>query len=330
MNDRTGPHPATPVLEIGGTHVTAALVDRRTGQVRTETVRRAELSAHAPAEDVIDRIVRCASSLRAAAGTDWGVALPGPFDYARGVALFTGVGKFDALRGMDVRRALLAGIAPRPGRLCFLNDAHAFALGEWAAGAAAGHTRAVGVTLGTGVGSAFLDAGALVDDGPDVPPHGHLHLLEVGGRPLEDTVSRRALLARYAARAATAPPDPSLDVSGVAARARAGDQAAREVFEGAMRTLGRTLRPWLDRFAATVVVVGGSIAGSWDLMDGPLREGVGKGRTGDAHAVAVPEVVPAARLHDAALVGAALYARDRPGRRGEAGGAGAGLRKEEM
>lgn len=304
MRTPAGP---VPVLEIGGTHVTAALVDSGAGRVREDTVRRAELSAHAPAGDVVGAVVRCAGTLRAAAGAGWGVALPGPFDYVRGVALFSGVGKFDALHGYDLRRALLEGITPRPGRVSFLNDAHAFTLGEWAAGAAAGRTRVVGVTLDTGVGSAFLDGGSLVDDGPDVPPHGHLHLLTAGGRPLEDRVSRRALIARYAASAPAARPDPGLDVRGIASRARAGDRAARAVFEEALGTLGRTLRPWLDRFAAETVVVGGSIAQSWDLIEGPLRAGLCEASPAST---AEPAVVPAARLHDAALLGAALRVRD--------------------
>jgi glucokinase len=41
----------------------------------------------------------------------------------------------------------------------FVNDAHAFLLGEAAVGAAAGHHRTVGITLGTRVGSAFLHEG---------------------------------------------------------------------------------------------------------------------------------------------------------------------------
>lgn len=105
-------------------------------------------------------------------GARWGVAVPGPFDYAKGVALFAGVGKFEALYGVDVRAALLGGLWQRPGDVVFLNDAHAFLAGEWTGGAAHGHRRAVGITLGTGVGSAFLADGLIREDGSGVPPGG--------------------------------------------------------------------------------------------------------------------------------------------------------------
>lgn len=119
------------------------------------------------------------------------MALPGPFDYESGLALFRDVGKFDALYGVNVRTELSRRMRPAPGALRFLNDADAFGIGEFVAGATAGHERAVCVTLGSGVGSAFLDHGEPVNDGPDVPPDGSAHLLSYEGRPLEETVSRR-------------------------------------------------------------------------------------------------------------------------------------------
>jgi glucokinase len=296
--------PATPVLEIGGTHVTAALVDPAAGRVLEST--REPLAADAPADGLLSAILGCAGRLGPLPGASWGVAVPGPFDYERGIALFTGVGKFDSLFGTDLAAALRDGLAARPGRVVFLNDAHAFALGEWAAGAAGGHARAVGITLGTGVGSAFLADGALVDRGPDVPPRGHVHLLTVAGGPLEDSVSKRAILRRYA-RAAGGPQDPRLDVADIAALARRGDRAAHGALDDALLALGGALAPWLTAFGATVLVVGGSIAASWDLIAGPLRTGIHRAAPGSRTAV-----TRARRPTDAALLGTAWHASDIP------------------
>ncbi|MEU6126419.1 ROK family protein [Streptomyces sp. NPDC047123] len=236
------------------------------------------------------------------AGQVWGVAVPGPFDCEKGVARFEGVGKFDDLYGIDVRAVLLDGVWPRPAETVFLNDAHAFLLGEWRAGAARGHDRCVGITLGTGVGSAFLVAGDARHDGPGIPPQGRIDLVEAAGRPLEGTVSRRAILGRYLADHA----DPSgadaardLDVSDVAERARAGERRARQVLDEAFTTLGVALAPRLRDFGATVLVVGGAMAGSWDLLCPALRAGLGD----------TPVTLrPAGLGADAALVGAATYA----------------------
>ncbi|MFJ1604678.1 ROK family protein [Streptomyces sp. NPDC088253] len=253
-----------PVLEIGGTHVTAALVDLRDGRVTNHT--RKALDADGDAEDILGTVRCCADGLSVSPGARWGVAVPGPFDYARGIALFEGVGKFDALYGMDVRAALLDGLRQRPSDVVFLNDAHAFLTGEWSAGTVRGHRRAVGITLGTGVGSAFLADGRICDNGPGVAPEGRMDLTEIDGRPLEDTVSRRAILARYG--------DPTADVHDIAGRARAGEVRAQWVLDDVFTGLGVVLGPRMVDFGATALVVGGSMARSWDLVAPALSTGL--------------------------------------------------------
>lgn len=291
-----GDAPAVPVLEIGGTHVTAALVTT-TDAPRVRSVLRLPLTSADPAEALVERLVEASSMLGAPSGRVWGVAIPGPFDYERGIGLFTGVGKFDALNGFPLGEALCERLVPAPAAVRFLNDADAFGLGEQAAGAARGHARAVCLTLGTGIGSAFVADGVPVNDGPEVPPQGSAHLLSWGGRPLEDTVSRRALRSQYADATGTL-----LDVDEIADRARAGDAVAAWVFETSLRCLGRVIAPYLVRFDATVLVVGGSIAGSWDLVSGPLRAGLEDGGAGGVGPT------PARHPQDAPLYGAAQWA----------------------
>ena len=58
------------------------------------------------------------------------------------------------------------------------------------------------------------------------------------------------------------------------------------------------LRPWLTAFAPSCLVVGGSIARSWDL----LQDGLGSLRAGVAVAT------PAEHIDDAPLLGAARHA----------------------
>jgi glucokinase len=294
-----------PVLEIGGTHATSALVDPALRFVAADRTRRVDLDASGSAEAIFGTIVSCGRSLGAAAGLTWGVAIPGPFDYERGIGRYEGVAKFDALNGADVRAALVEGLDA--GDVAFVNDADAFLLGEWEAGAARGHQRAVGLTLGTGIGSAFLSDGAIVDHGPDVPPGGRAHLLTIGDRPLEETVSRRAMLARYRERASNAlKADATVDIHDLADRARSGDMLARDIFREAMTALGAAMAPWIARFRASILVVGGSMTRSWDLIEAPLRSPIDPG----------VEVVVAARPDEAALIGAARCATDRQQRAG--------------
>jgi glucokinase len=115
-----------------------------------------------------------------------------------------------------------------------------------------------------------------------------MDLTRLHGRPLEESVSRRAILARYA--------DPGADVREVAARARAGERRARQVLDEAFHGLGGALGPHCRAFGATLLVVGGAMAASWDLVGPALRAGLGH----------TPVAVqPCGLGEDAALIGAA-------------------------
>ena len=160
---------AVPVVEVGGSHISATMVDIGTGEVELAGACRLPLAPDVDAGTFVATVKQCAAHLPATPGQVWGVALPGPFDYAHGIALYGGVGKFDALYGMDMGAALREALPGPPGQVVFLNDAHAFLLGEWRFGAARGHSRCAGVTLGTGIGSAFMVDGVVERTGPRVP-----------------------------------------------------------------------------------------------------------------------------------------------------------------
>ncbi|MFI6468294.1 ROK family protein [Streptomyces sp. NPDC050538] len=297
---RPGDGTVVAVMEVGGTHVTAARVDIADRSLQLGPAHRESLDGGGSADDILAALVRCARRVPVPGGSRWAVALPGPFDYARGIGRYAGVGKFDALHGVDLRAALTASL-PGVAGITFCNDADAFALGEWWAGAARGHRCAVALTLGTGVGSCFLRDGRIVRQGPGVPPEGRVHTVRYADEPLEETVSRRAIRRSYARSTGEVAPD----VREIARRARQGDRAAAGVFADTFRALGRALGPLLAAFEPTVLVVGGAIAGAWDLVAEPLRAGLTEtapARTADI------VVTPARCPEEAALLGAAYLA----------------------
>jgi glucokinase len=294
------PTPPIPVIDVGGSHVSAALVDASAGTL-VGPVHRRDVDAAAPATAIVATLAEAADALPARADATWGVAMPDPFDYPRGIALFDGVGKFESLHGLDLRAALTPGL-PGPARgIVFLNDADAFVIGEWAYGAAIGFRRCLGMALGTGVGSGWLVDGQIVSSGPGIPPDGRAHRLEIAGAPLEETVSSRAI--RRAYRSATGQ---AAEVREIAAAARGGDPAARDVLEHALRALGGALGPCLRDFAADVVVVGGAMSASWDLFGPWFRDGFPDG-------IEPPPIRVARDQEHAPLLGAARFARDSAG-----------------
>jgi glucokinase len=294
VQGREGIRPVNGVvgaLDLGGTHVSAARVDTATAAV--EGLVRVPLPTAASGPQLLGGILGAATRIATPPVERVAVAVPGPFDYEAGICRISH--KLQGLYGLDLRRELAGGLGLPRGAIVFLNDAHAFVLGEWWAGAARGHDRVVGVTLGTGLGSAFLDEGRPVTSGPKVPPGGEIYLLDFRGRPVEETISRAALLARYGG-----PAGADLDVDQVAARARQGDARAAAAFSDVASELGEFLEPLLRAFGPSSLVVGGSIAYAWDLLGPPLQN-----ELVDAGELIVSR---AERIEDAPLLGAARFA----------------------
>ncbi|MGI8478867.1 MAG: ROK family protein [Gaiellaceae bacterium] len=283
-------------LDIGGTHVSGGRVNVASASLETRSRVSERLPAPGRAE-LVGAISRAARSIARPDLRSLGVAVPGPFDYARGISKITH--KLEGLHGIDLRSELqAANSALNPTAIHFLNDAEAFLLGEWWVGAARGHARAVGITLGTGLGAAFSEEGEMVRSGARVPPHGELYGVQFRGAPVEQTISRAALLDGYGTRL-----DEEVDVEQIADRARAGERAARRVFADLGTALGQFLTPWLRAFGPTCLVVGGSIARSWDIFEDTLRAELGT--------IPLRTVTVAAQLEDAPILGAAYYAAGR-------------------
>jgi glucokinase len=167
--------------------------------------------------------------------------------------------KFQALYGMDLR-SLLSREFGLPA--FFVNDADAFAVGAWW-GEHRETTRLVGVTLGTGIGSGFVAQGRLVGEAPGVPESAEVYDTPYKGGILEDAVSARAIERSFASGSDQSS---EIDVAGIAARARAGDECASRVFAQFGRDLGEGLAPAISAFQPDTVALGGGISRAFDLF----------------------------------------------------------------
>jgi glucokinase len=280
-------------LEIGGTHVSVGRVDLARSRLDSSGLRRFSLGAQTGRDGLLAVISKAAIDVALPEIDVWGIATPGPFDYEQGVSQIRGLGKLDGLYGVNLRDRLARDLGlAHPERVRFLNDAQAFILGEWWAGAAKGHRRAMGVTLGTGLGSGFVDAGKLVVAGRGVPPDARLDLVPFRGGAIEDVASSRGIVAAFGE---------SVEVAEIARSAREGDERAAAVFRGFGFALGEFLEPWLVRFAPSCLVFGGSITWAWDLFEGAFRESC-------PAAARLDRCSPADQLEEAPLLGAALHA----------------------
>jgi glucokinase len=184
--------------------------------------------------------------------------MPGPFDFDTGVSLMRH--KLPHLYGVSLRQLLAERFGWQAGQVRFVHDAAAFLLGEIGAGAARGVSRAVGITLGTGIGSAFAINGRVVTEGRGIPPGGEIWNLPYEGGIVEDLLSSRAIQLNYQRSTGLLP-----DVAKIAAAA-ASDPDSAAAFRLFGRHLGLALRMTLSPFAPDAVIVGGGISRSAHLF----------------------------------------------------------------
>ena len=283
------------VYDVGGSHIAAAVCHPDTYRLGPV------VTAPHPNEQTSNAFVGLLHSLgmRASAGLDpvagAELAFPGPFDFAAGVSHMKH--KLPYLFSVDLRQEIAGRFDWEPGQVRFLHDSAAFLLGEIGGGAARGVERAVGITLGTGIGSAFAVDGRVVTEGCGVPPGGEIWDLPYEGGIIEDSVSTRGIRGSYERRTGHAREVAEL------AKAVDTDPAAAEAFAEFGRHLGLALRAALAAFAPQVIVLGGGISRSPQLfLPAAQRELETLGA----------EFRVSALLDDAPLVGAGVEWFNRP------------------
>lgn len=243
-------------VDIGGTHITACMVDTATGRTIEDTCIRKAID---PLQNT-GHVIRCwAETIVACAGKHGGtidrvgIAMPGPFDYEKGISRITGLHKYECLYGLNVKELLAAELDIPSGNIRMMNDAAAYLAGEMKAGAGKDCEYVAGITLGTGLGSAMYERGIFRE--------GDLWCFPFRESRAEEFLSSRWFIAEYAKRKKE-------KVAGVKelASIAMNDATAGKLFEEFGYTLGEVLK---DRFSGHFpgrIVVGGNIAKAWDLF----------------------------------------------------------------
>ncbi|MRG43897.1 ROK family protein [Chitinophaga sp. SYP-B3965] len=149
-------------VDIGGSHITTALIDLQSRSLVPGTYHRERVNGKGTAAEIISSW--SAVMQQSMQGTHKvGIAMPGPFDYAAGISLIQGLDKYDALYGLPVKALLAEALGIQPEDIIMNNDAACFLQGELFNGAAKGQRNVLGLTLGTGFGSAVATEGHAED-----------------------------------------------------------------------------------------------------------------------------------------------------------------------
>ena len=147
-------------VDVGGSHVSCAACNILEKKYLAETFSESDLDNQGEADEIIGIWSATIQSTIDKVGLEnvsgIGFAMPGPFDYANGIAKFQGNNKkYENIYGLNVPEALRKKMnLPDNFPIRFINDATAFAIGEDWIGKASGSKRSMAITLGTGFGSA--------------------------------------------------------------------------------------------------------------------------------------------------------------------------------
>lgn len=274
-------------VDIGGTHITVSLVDIYKGELMESTLVREHLDPSLDKEKIIEIWAKAIREAFEKGGLEVGrigIAMPGPFDYEKGISYIQGLHKYEQLYGANVKELLACELGIPESDILMINDASAFLLGEFHCGAGKHNENLVGITLGTGLGSASMINGEIIE--------GDLYKMPFKDSRAEDHVCARWLVNTFEKMTG----DRVNGVKSIAHRCPT-DESARDLFLRFGQNLGEVLAARYSEQSPHLVVIGGNISRAWSCFI-PAAEGVlsAKGFTG--------KLVHAELGEEAALIGA--------------------------
>ncbi len=243
-------------IDIGGSHITAALVDVETRTLIEDSIQRKMVDSQDSADTIFD--AWCQVIINSYNGYETvikniGIAMPGPFDYENGICLIKEQDKFKTLYKLNIKEELAGRLNISTANIHFINDAAGFLQGEVFAGSARDANHVLGFTLGTGLGSSICTNGNAVD-------------AELWNAPFlngiaEDYFSTKWFIKRYHQLS-------GVTLNGVKDLASfvKADPHAKQVFKEFGDNFAQFMMPLIKKHHAEVVIVGGNIAQAFDIF----------------------------------------------------------------
>ena len=263
-------------IDIGGTKIAGALVDRD-GRLTARCLR--PTPAKEPAEQVLHAVTEVLDELRA--DPRWadvrcvGLGSAGPIDAPKGAVSPVNI---PAWRGFPLVDALREHLGNDGLPIVLTGDGPAMTAAEHWVGAARGFRNALCMVVSTGVGGGLILDGALYPGPSGNAGHiGHISVdldgdpCPCGARGCVEILASGTAIARRALAEGWHPPGDDASAAAVAQSARAGDPVALASFARAAKALAAGIAATATLVELDVVVIGGGVALSGELLFAPLR-----------------------------------------------------------
>ena len=310
-------------IDLGGTNIAVGLVNDKYELVLKKSV---PTGASRPADEIMTDMAKACLAVCEEAGItisdidSIGIATPGKVNDRTGVVEYANNLPFKMTPIADMLKEKLG----YEKSVKIANDANAAAWGEAVAGAAKGTENSVMITLGTGVGGGIVLGGQLYTGFNCAAGElGHI-VIEVDGVPC--SCGRRGCWEAYSSatalirmtkekieecaktgRATAMSDKPKVSGRTACDAMRAGDEAAKEVYDKYIKYLACGLTNIINIFQPEVISLGGGISGEGQsLIDAllPIVRGEQYGGESDNFT----KILIAKLGNDAGIIGAALLA----------------------
>ena len=237
-------------------------------------------------DELFDLLLR---TTHAIPGQLWGIGIgvPGPVEFQAGRPISPPI--MPGWDGYPIRERFTSRYA---APVWVDNDVNVLALGEQRSGVAAGHDDVVVVKIGTGIGAGIISSGRLhrgaqgsagdvghiqiTDDPAVVCRCGNVGCLEAlaGGEAIGRAGAAAAAEGRSARLMTALDQRGTVTAEDVARAASFGDPVAVTLLQDAGRRVGSMLASIVNFFNPSMIVIGGGVANSPDLLLASIRESV--------------------------------------------------------
>lgn len=251
-------------VDIGGSHISCAAVQLKTNEIIHKTYAQQEVDSKAEKEVILQSWANCINTvIRLLDKSDLvgiGFAMPGPFRYKEGIAMFEVNDKFEALYGLSIADELPGYLDTKDLPMRFFNDASSFGIGSMLTGGFDTKSKVLALTLGTGFGAAFFENEYPLINAKNVPENGCLWDKNFKTSIADDYFSTRWFLQEFKRKFGQTHAD------GVKGLVEVEDSKVAYLFEKFTLNFVDFIKPYLLDFNPEVLIIGGSIAKSSHLF----------------------------------------------------------------
>jgi glucokinase len=249
-------------VDIGGTHITAALIDVKRKVILSDSLKRMAVDSKGSSENIFDAwstVIKACFHSYNLEPSKIGIAMPGPFDYKKGIALMKNQDKFDDLYGINIKDKMAGLLQINAGDISIANDAACFLQGEIFHGAAGNNDRVMGLTLGTGLGAA--KAFHLTAEDADL-----------WWSPFKDGIAEDYLSSRWFVKRFFEYSGRKLQNVKELVQMHDREGYVQAIFKEFGNNLATFIQPFMIAESRNVLILGGSISNAFDLFIGELQK----------------------------------------------------------